>query len=178
MADELIDLVNEKNELTGEQKPWSEVHNKALLHRSVHIWIYNSKDEVLLQLRSKEKYTFPNLWDISCAGHVDLNEDPKTSALRELKEELGLTVDPQNLKFRNIEREQKSSQNFIENEFCYIYLLKFDGAANTLVLQKEEVTQAQFFTIPNIEKELKINPANYAPHNYWSEILEEIQNAS
>lgn len=175
MADELIDLVNEKNELTGEQKPWSEVHNKALLHRSVHIWIYNSKSEVLLQLRSKEKYTFPNLWDISCAGHVDLNEDPQTSALRELKEELGLTVDPQNLKFRNIEREQKSSGEFKENEFCYIYLLKFDGAANTLVLQKEEVKQAKFFTIPNIKKELTINPDKYVPHNYWSEILEEIQ---
>ncbi|MFA5830130.1 MAG: NUDIX domain-containing protein [Candidatus Gracilibacteria bacterium] len=178
MADELIDLVDEKNELTGEQKTWSEVHNKALLHRSVHIWIYNSKGEVLLQLRSEEKYTFPNLWDISCAGHVDLNEDPKTSALRELKEELGLTVDPQNLKFRNIEREQKSSGKFKENEFCYVYLLKFDGAASDLVLQKEEVQQVQFLTPQQIEKELKINPTNYAPHNYWPEILEEIQNAS
>ncbi len=175
MQSDLINIVNEKNELTGAQETWGNVHKKALIHRSVHIWIYNENGEVLLQLRSKEKFTFPDLWDISCAGHVDLNEDPKASALRELEEELGLKINPVELVFKEIIKEEKAYNGLSENEFCYIYLLNYNGKAQELILQKEEVQDAKFFNIANLKKDLTINADKFVPHTYWINILEEIE---
>ena len=55
MADELIDICDENNNLIDIQKMKSEAHKDGLWHRASHIWIYNSNGEILLQLRAKEK---------------------------------------------------------------------------------------------------------------------------
>ena len=62
-------------------------------HRSVHVWIYNRKGEWLISKRSPEKKTSPNVWE-ACGGAAVAGEDSLTAALRETKEELGLTLDP------------------------------------------------------------------------------------
>ena len=59
----------------------------------VGVLIFNSKGELLIQQRAREKTTWTNLWDISCAGHVQAGETSQEGASRELKEELGLTYD-------------------------------------------------------------------------------------
>ena len=82
MADELIDICDESNNLTKIQKMKSYAHKAGLWHRTAHIWIYNSKGNILLQLRAKEKLLYPDMWDISAAGHVSAGEDPTTSGLR------------------------------------------------------------------------------------------------
>ncbi len=68
----------------------SEAHREGLWHRAAHIWAYNSKGEILLQLRAKNKRTFPDKWDLSVAGHISASEEPIDSALREIEEEVGL----------------------------------------------------------------------------------------
>jgi isopentenyldiphosphate isomerase len=55
MSDELIDIVDENNQPTGERKMKSLAHQDGSWHCSAHVWIYNSKGEILLQLRSKDK---------------------------------------------------------------------------------------------------------------------------
>jgi isopentenyldiphosphate isomerase len=70
MTDELIDIYDENNFSLGIKKMKSEAHRDWLWHRAVQICIYNSNYEILIQLRSKYKKIFPNLWDISVAGHV------------------------------------------------------------------------------------------------------------
>jgi isopentenyldiphosphate isomerase len=62
MAQELLDIVDEDNKLLGIKKSKVEAHEKGLWHRNAHIWIYNSKGEVLLQLRAKDKIFLPNMW--------------------------------------------------------------------------------------------------------------------
>ena len=93
MADELIDICDENNNLINVQKTKSEAHKNGLWHRASHIWIYNSNGEILLQLRAKEKPLYPDMWDISAAGHISAGEDPITSGLREVKEEIGLEIE-------------------------------------------------------------------------------------
>ena len=90
MADELIDICDKNNNHINIQKMKSEAHKDGLWHRASHIWIYNSNGEILLQLRAKEKELYPDMWDISAAGHVSAGEEPIVSGLREVKEELGL----------------------------------------------------------------------------------------
>lgn len=177
MADELIDICDENNNLLNIQKMKSEAHKNGLWHRASHIWIYNSKGEVLLQLRAKEKLLYPDMWDVSAAGHVGAGEDPIISGLREVEEEIGLKPKEENLNFWMIRKVKAIFREIINNEFYYVYFFKFDGDIAQLKLQKEEVQKIQFFPIDKVEEDLKINPDKYVPHgNYWFEVLAEIKN--
>ena len=73
-------------------KPRSEVHRLGLLHRAVHVLVFNSRGEIFLQKRSMTKDREPGKWDSSSSGHVDSGEDYDACAVRELREEIGLIV--------------------------------------------------------------------------------------
>lgn len=94
MADELLDLVDENDNVIGEV--WmSKAHkDPSLLHREVAIAVFNKKREVLLQRRGFKKRIDPGIWTITAAGHVGRGEDPKSAAKRELEEEMGIDVEP------------------------------------------------------------------------------------
>lgn len=176
MADELIDICDENNNLLDIQKMKSEAHKDGLWHRAAHIWIYNSQGEVLLQLRASEKLLYPDMWDISAAGHVSAGEDPVISGLRELEEEIGLKVEKEALDFWMIRKTSSVFREIKNNEFYYVYFLKFDGDISQLKLQVEEVQQIQFFAMNQIEEELKANLGKYTPHgDYWFEALAELR---
>jgi isopentenyl-diphosphate Delta-isomerase len=180
MSDELIDIVDEGNVLTGEQKMKSEAHRDGLWHRAAHIWIYNSKGEILLQLRAKEKDLYPDMWDISVAGHTSAGEEPVVSGLREIQEEIGLSVKVEDLELYKIRTEEIKYNKILSNEFNYVFLLKYDGDASSLKVQKEELQKVEFFTIEDIKKGLKENPEKYCPHEnqYWEEMLSVIETRS
>ena len=176
MADELIDICDEFNNLTRIQKMKSEAHREGLWHRAAHIWIYNSKGEILLQLRAKGKLLFPDVWDISVGGHVSAGEDPVISGLRELEEEIGLKVEQDDLQFLNIRKVKAIYKELRNNEFYYVYFLKFDGNIKKMKLQNEEVQKIQFLSMGKIEKELKLNPSRYSPHgDYWFDVINEVK---
>lgn len=98
MADELVIVLDEHGNPTGEEKLKSEVHKTGLFHLAVHLWIYNSKAEILLQKRSFTKKLFPGLWDMAAAGHVAASETVEGALIRELFEELGLKGDRSKIK--------------------------------------------------------------------------------
>ncbi|MCS7338324.1 MAG: NUDIX domain-containing protein, partial [Verrucomicrobiae bacterium] len=91
MASEFFDVVNAADEVIGRQ-PRAEVHRLGLLHRAVHVLVFNSRGQVYLQKRAHTKDRQPGLWDSSASGHVDAGEDYDTAALRELREELGIAA--------------------------------------------------------------------------------------
>ena len=76
MTEELIDILDEKGNKIGVSKTRGEVHAKGLWHQAAHVWIYNSKGEILLQKRSMQKESWPGRWDISAAGHVQQGKRP------------------------------------------------------------------------------------------------------
>ncbi len=94
--EELFDVVDETDNVLRTEKR-AIVHAENLLHRSVHILVFNKHNDVFLQKRSKLKDTFPGRWDSSAAGHLDAGEDYPEAVNRELQEELGITDAP--LKF-------------------------------------------------------------------------------
>lgn len=176
MTEELLDICDESNNLTGLHKTKTEAHRDGLWHRSAHIWIYNSKGEILLQLRAKEKLLYPNMWDVSTAGHVSAGEDPLTAGLREAQEEIGLTIKPEDLHFHSVRKTKEVYKDIVNNEFFYIYFLKFDGDIQNLKLQVEEVQEIKFFAIKKIEEELATKPNPYVPHgDYWFEAIDEVK---
>ena len=89
---EYFDVLDERGNKTGKIKKREDVHRDGDWHKSIHIWIVNDKNEVLLQKRSSNKDCYPNMWDISCAGHLTAGDTSISGALREIKEELGLDI--------------------------------------------------------------------------------------
>lgn len=67
-------------------------------------------------------------------------------------------------------------KEIVNNEFDYVYFLKFDGNINELALQEEEVAKIQFLSIDKIEKELKEYPDKYVPHgDYWFDVIKKVR---
>ncbi len=172
--DELIDIFDENDISLGIQKMKSEAHRAGLWHRAAHVWLYNGRGELLLQLRSKDKEILPDTWDVSAAGHVGAGETPLAAALRETAEELGLPLEAAQLDFFKIGRADGPAGRLINREHQYVYLCRFDGRAEELTLQAEEVQAARFFTREELEWELDAEPEKHAPHRAcWLEIMAE-----
>lgn len=94
---EYLDILDENGNKTGESKPRKEVHSKGYWHKGVHIWIINSKKELLVQRRSANKDVYPNKLYISVAGHPISGEEEIESIKREFKEEIGIDLDTKKL---------------------------------------------------------------------------------
>lgn len=176
MADELIDICDDNNNLLGIQKMKSEAHRDGLWHRAAHIWGYNSKGELLLQLRAKNKKLYAGVWDCSAAGHVGLGEEPLISGIREAWEEVGLSIKKEDLEFYKIFKRGQVYKEMVDNEFYYDYFYKYDGDITKLKLQEEEVEKIGFFHILEFEKGIKTHPERYlSPGSYWFEIVGEFK---
>ena len=96
---EYLDIVDEKGNPTGEVVERSVAHREGAPHRTSHLWLLRKKDgrvQILLQKRAAIK-SFPGCYDISSAGHIPAGDGFVESAIRELKEELGVTAEPSDL---------------------------------------------------------------------------------
>ena len=96
--EELVDLLNANGEKIGVVEK-SEAHKRGLWHRVVHIWILNSNRQLLIQKRSKQKSFYPNVWDVSVGGHVGAGENAVDASLREVFEEIGVSLSAKDLEF-------------------------------------------------------------------------------
>ena len=93
--DEVFDVCDAEDRVIGQARR-ADVHSQNLLHRAVHIWVFRSTGQLVVQRRSASKDQYPNGLTSSASGHLDTGEDYLTAGLRELGEELGLFgVDPQ-----------------------------------------------------------------------------------
>ncbi len=95
-SDEMFDVVDADDVVIG-QRSRGEVHAEKLLHRAVHSFVFNRRGELFLQRRSHLKDIAPGLWDSSSSGHLDVSEGYAAGAKREIEEELGVEVEPQEI---------------------------------------------------------------------------------
>ncbi|KAA1246377.1 NUDIX domain-containing protein [Aquimarina sp. RZ0] len=181
MTDEFIDILDENGLLTGEIRLKADAHRLGLFHASVHVWLYTVDGNILLQKRAHNKDTFPNLWDISVAGHIAAGETPKNSAIREIEEEIGVSLSEEELIFIGTYVSKKQPKpNFFDNEINHIYVSKFDTAIEELTLQEEEVAAVKRIPITDFKADLTddLLATRYVPHTteYYNFILKEIIN--
>ena len=113
--------------------PRGEIHRLGLMHRSVHILVFNSANEFFIQKRSMSKDSNPGLWHSSAAGHVESGEDYRGCAQRELGEELGI-FGPRSL--ASLFRLPASPTTGMEH--CTVYRCVHDGP---LTLQADEIEE-------------------------------------
>lgn len=136
--EEIIDLVNEKDEVIGVITRKEAHTNAALIHREVDVIIVDDKKRILIQKRSQKKKVFPGLWVDSAGGHIPAGTNPELGAHKELKEELGFDT---NLKFIKKSFSKKST----ESRFKYWYIGSFPKDAS-INIDSTEVEEAKFVT--------------------------------
>jgi isopentenyl-diphosphate delta-isomerase type 1 len=146
---EYIDIFDEFNNSTGKIKEKNQAHEDGEFHRTAHIWIINDKNELLLQKRSAHKKSYPNYWDTSAAGHIQSGESVVQGALRELKEELGLNVNKNELKYLSTIKSTKDPKNM---EFCYVYLLKCNKKIEEYIFEDNEVSEVKYVYFEALEQ--------------------------
>ncbi len=158
---EFLDLVDENGQPTGGIISRDEAHRKGTLHRTAHVWLVRKKAggyDILLQKRSEAKESFPGFYDTSSAGHIPAGEEPLPSALRELKEELGITAAPGELKYAGMFRirfeREFHGHMFRENEVTSVYICERPVTLRELTLQESEVSGAQWFDLEQVWEEI------------------------
>ena len=152
MSDELIDILDEHGNYTGKSCLKSEAHKYGYFHNTVHIWIYTSDKKILLQKRAPTKKVFPNLWDISVAGHIGAGEDIKTAALREIEEEIGFTITKDELiKIGNRKHQVSHANGIIDNEFHHVFATTLTVPLANLVIQEKEVAAIDLFPLETLK---------------------------
>lgn len=178
MADELVDILNIQGEFTGEIQLKSKAHENGLWHASAQIWMVTPDGKVLLQKRASNKGTYPNLWDISVAGHLSAGDTPMSAALREVDEEIGLRLVERDLRFlKTIQTKRRPNEQIIDHEFNYLFLVKYPIDLTVLKLQSAEVAAVKLVDIEVLEKDLIEAKSEFVPHglDYYSYILSEMK---
>lgn len=132
---EYWDLCDEKGSLLGQMIERGAAHPPGTYHLVVYVWIMNSRDELLLTLRSKEKKQYPGMWE-GLGGSVLAGEQSREAIVREVHEEIGLDFAPQAFKLAKRLREKTALVD--------IYELRADFLTEELKLQPEEVDLAKW----------------------------------
>jgi isopentenyl-diphosphate Delta-isomerase len=153
MNDEIFDIVNDQDEVIG-RLPRFQVHRDSLKHRAVHVLVFNKRGEIFLQKRSRKKDCFPGAWDSSASGHLDSGEDYDACAVRELREEIGLSIGaPPNRLFKIAACPETG------HEFVWVYRLESEGP---FTLQPEEIDCGGWFAPAHVNDWVKICPGDFA----------------
>lgn len=169
---EFFDILDENGNKTGQTKLRSDVHRDGDWHKAIHIWIVNDKNEVLLQKRSPNKDSNPNMWDISSAGHLSAGDESLPGAIREIKEELGVDITPEQLHLIGTRRKaSKYTATFINNEFNDVYLLRLSLDLNKIILQEEEVSAVKYVPLDEFRHMIKTRDATMLMHDEEFEML-------
>ncbi|MBN1406738.1 MAG: isopentenyl-diphosphate Delta-isomerase [Calditrichaceae bacterium] len=156
--DELLILVDEyDNEIGFDTKDICH-NNSGILHRAFSIFVFNDKNELLLQQRSSEKRLWPLFWSNSCCSHPRKGETYEYATARRLKEELGLTIKLTYL--YKFQYQAKYKNEGSENELCSVYI----GKSNVMpVVNETEIAEWKYISIDTLDAELLKNPNAFTP---------------
>ncbi len=142
---ELVDVYNNKHELMNYTKGRKELENGEY-RISSFIWVINDKEKILLSQRLATSKKMPNMWGTT-AGGVKSGETSLEAAIREIKEELGIDIQKNDLEFIG---SNKRIKDFVE-----VWLCKKNISLEELTLQVDEVQDAKWFSIEEFEKMIK-----------------------
>lgn len=140
-------------------------HRKGLLHRAVSVFIFNSKNELLLQKRNINKYHSGGLWSNTCCSHPRPGESNLEAARRRLKEEMGIAL--QDLTELGSFIYETNFSDLKESELDHV----FTGECNDdPVPNPDEAEDWKWISLENLKEDIKNRPENYAS---WFKIIIE-----
>ena len=161
---EIWDLYTKDGQPTGKTLRRGEPIPDGYYHPGVHVWIKYSEGQYLMSQRAADRPTFPLKWEC-VGGSMVADENPLAGALREVQEELGVTLDPRNgtLLFTEA-RDIVAGVPFYD--YMYFWLFHYDGDFSLEDASTKEVAQARWMTVAEIQ-ELQDNGTLSPPLTYF-----------
>ena len=158
MKQENVILVDNNDTMIGSMEKY-EAHEKGLLHRAFSVFLFNDRDELLLQQRALSKYHCGGLWTNSCCSHQRLEESNVEAAKRRLMEELGIAVSVIEDAFSFVYKAEFDN-GLTEHEFDYVLMGKFNGIPE---INPEEVAATLYKGQQEIQDEIQRSPEQFTP---------------
>ena len=152
---EFVVLVDENDKEKGVMEK-QQAHLEGVLHRAFSVFIFNSKNELLLQQRAHEKYHSANLWTNTCCSHPRPGEKVHDAATRRLYEEMGLKCDLKEV-FSFVYK-AKLDRELTEHEYDHVFVGITD---ETPVADAREVAAWRYINIGDLAQEIKLSPEKY-----------------
>ena len=179
---QLLDLLDENGEPSGQVRERTLVHLNGDWHRTSHVWVVRRRrdggHDLLLQKRSRGKDSFGGCYDISSAGHIPAGQDYLESALRELKEELGIAAEPEDLRLVGVHDGRYEGEFhgriFKNHEKSHVFAYEKPVEIEKLKLQKEEVESVKWMRIEDVLAAVKAHDPGYCLFEDEIEMLSEV----
>lgn len=148
---EYFDVVDEYGEPTGEVVERTIAHRDGIRHRTSHVWIVRMRDgrpQILLQKRCAQKDSYPGCYDISSAGHIPAGDEYVGSALRELREELGVEAEGSQLIPCGMRTSGSDhvfhGKEFHDRQISKVFILWLDREEDAFSPQPEEIESVRW----------------------------------
>jgi len=162
MAEEKVILVNENDEQIGTMEK-IEAHEKALLHRAFSVFVFNDKNELMIQQRALSKYHSPGLWTNTCCSHQRVGESNIEAGKRRLHEEMGFSTDLKDT--ISFIYKAPFDNGLTEHEYDHILVGNFEGTPD---LNPDEVAAWKWVSLEDLEMDMEKNPHIYTE---WFKII-------
>ena len=167
LPEEIFDVVDPADRVIG-QAPRSQVHSLHLLHRAVHVLLFDRSGALLVQKRSATKDTYPGCYDSSASGHLNAGEEYDAAAARETQEELGLVIPLGTL------QKQFKIDACADTGWEFVWIYTGQSSAELVVPNPDEIESVTALNRTQIESLLATQPESCA--RSFRRVLSEIFN--
>lgn len=162
MTEEKVVLVNDNDEQIG-LMPKMEAHEKGLLHRAFSVFVFNDRNELMLQQRAMHKYHSPGLWTNTCCSHQREGETNVEAGIRRLQEEMGFTTTlDETISFIY---KAPFDNGLTEHEYDHILVGKFEDKP---AINPQEVEDWKWMKLEDVKNDIENNPTLYT---VWFKII-------
>ncbi|HJP96552.1 MAG TPA: NUDIX domain-containing protein [Candidatus Saccharimonadales bacterium] len=173
------DLVDEHDNMLGRTAAYTEVHRAGLWHRGVHVIVYTPDGRVVMQKRAPTLAYHPNEVEISVGGGVDAGETTEQAAIREVKEELGVTLQPKELRFLGKTVYSHRSRSHVNRTHIYSYSVCVDPSRLRFVVNPRETTAAFMISKRGLKTALRMHRIKNigritSQYAYWRHMLDAV----
>ena len=162
MKEEKVILVDKNDRQIG-LMPKMEAHEKGLLHRAFSVFIFNDKNELMLQQRALSKYHSPGLWTNTCCSHQREGESNIEAGKRRLQEEMGFSTDLKDT--ISFIYKAPFDNGLTEHEFDHILVGNYN---QNPVLNLKEAADFKWMTLEKVKEDMEQNPGIYTE---WFKII-------
>ena len=145
--DEIFPVVNEQGVVIGRTTRREAHRNRELIHPVIGIFVFDTRERVLLQKRSATKDLNPHCWTVSVGGHIKHGDTPIDTAVREIEEEIGISVNSERLTLLGT----MVTRNEMQSEYWYVYRYELPAEA-PLKAHPDEVAELKFVTLAELAR--------------------------
>lgn len=164
MTEEQVILVDENDNQIGLMAKM-EAHEKAVLHRAFSVFVFNEKNELMLQQRALHKYHSPGLWTNTCCSHQRDGETNLEAGKRRLQEEMGFVTELSET--TSFIYKAPFDNGLTEHEYDHVMIGYYNDEPS---INEDEVADWKWMSLEAVKSDIHQNPDNYTA---WFKIIFE-----